>query len=388
MVYAVLVASAFLIEVAMNVPLGSLPLALVRMHVPAGEIALVLGAGPIAALLVSVPIGGLADRFGRLPTIRIAACLCVLSVGMLAFVHDPLLIGLIMAIRGVAITAYVTAEFAYASAVVAPERAVSATATLGMVGNLSFATAPAAGFWLWQHGIEGEQFVWSAGVALAGALILSGLPAETMRAVRRSRKIFMRSVWLPAITFLVACSLAGGVNGALAIVTFHQRGIANGALLFTALASTTFALRFFAGRLVDRFGPRQMAIPTAVAQCTGALLAAHAHTPLAVVVAGLCMGIAWSAVVPVGIGLLFERSSPGTRGAAMGSYNLAFSIGMTAGSIVAAAAAAFGGGYTLAMSLCAAASLIALPWLFLAGPARPPRSLRPLLLLSHGSVRG
>ncbi len=147
MAYAVLVASAFLIEVALNTPMGSLPLALVGDHVPASAIALVVGAGPIAALAVSVPIGGLADRFGRLPTIRIAACLCMLSVGALAYVHDPLLDWLIMAVRGMAITAYVTAEFAYASAIVAPERAVSATATLGMVGNLSFATAPAAGYW-------------------------------------------------------------------------------------------------------------------------------------------------------------------------------------------------------------------------------------------------
>jgi MFS family permease len=254
---------------------------------------------------------------------------------------------------------------------------------LGWFGNLSFATAPAAGFWLWQHGIEREQFLWSAGVALVGALILSRLPAETGRRVRRSRKIFMRSVWLPAIAFLVACSLAGGVNGALAIVTFHQRGISNGALLFTALASTTFALRFFAGRLVDRFGPRTIAIPTAVAQCVGVLLAARADAPVAVIIAGMCMGIAWSAVVPVGIGLLFERSSPGTRGAAMGSCNLAFSIGMTVGSILAAAAAAWGGGYTLAMSICAATSLVALPWLFFAGRARPSRTLALRLTVSR-----
>jgi MFS family permease len=377
MVYAILVASAFLIEIALNVPLGSLPLALVRDGVSPGEIALIVGAGPIAALAVSVPIGGLADRFGRLPTIRIAACLCVVSIGALAYVTDPLLNGVLMAIRGIAITAYVTAEFAYASAVVAPERAVSATATLGMVGNLSFATAPAAGFWLWEHGIERQQFLWAACFALLGALILVRLPAELTRHARRSRKIFIRSAWLPAIAFLVACSLAGGVNGALAIVTFHERGIANAALLFTAMASTTFALRFFAGRLVDRFGPRVVAIPTAIIQCTGALLAAHAHSPIAVIVAGACTGVAWSAVVPVGIGLLFERSSTGTRGAAMGSYNLAFSIGATGGSLIAAAAAAWGLGYAFAMSLCAASSLIALPWVLL---SRPTRSARPTSL--------
>jgi MFS family permease len=382
MVYAVLVASAFLIEVALNIPLGSLPLALVGEHVPAGAIALIVGAGPIAALAVSVPIGGLADRFGRLPTIRVAAALCALSIGALAYVHDPLLDGIIMALRGVAITAFVTAEFAYISAVVAPERAVSATATLGMVGNLSFATAPAAGFWLWQHGILREQYLWAAALALLGALILIRLPAETARRVHRSRKIFMRSAWLPAIAFLVACSLGGGVNGALAIVTFHQRGIANGALLFTAMASTTFVLRFFAGRLVDRFGPRKIAVPTAIVQCAGALLAAHARTPAEVIVAGLLGGVAWSAVVPVGIGLLFERSSKGTRGAAMGSYNLAFSIGMTGGALVAAAAAAWGPGYPLAMSLCAAAAIVTLPLLFLARPARPPR-LTPWRLAAH-----
>jgi MFS family permease len=117
-------------------------------------------------------------------------------------------------------------------------------------------------------------------------------------------------------------------------------------------------------------------------QCGGALLAAHARTPGEVIVAGLFLGVAWSAVVPVGIGLLFERSSPGTRGAAMGSYNLAFSIGMTAGSLIAAAAAAWSSGYAPAMSLCAAASLAALPWLFFAGPARPARRIA-LRLAAH-----
>lgn len=370
MVYAVLIMSAFLIEIALNTPLGSLPLALIGDRVPPAAIALIVGAGPIAALAVSIPIGGLADRFGRLPTIRVAAILCVLSIGALAFVRDPIANGAIMAIRGIAITAYVTAEFAYASSIVAPERAASATATLGMVGNLSFATAPAIGFWLWQHGIHREQYLAAAVVAAVGTLILSRLPRETGRRGRRSRKIFIRSAWIPAIVFLVACSLSGGVNAALAIVTFHQRGIANGALLFTAMATATFVLRFFASRVVDRYGPRVVAIPTAIVGCAGALLAAHAQTALQVVFAGACSGIAWSAVVPVGIALLFERSSKGTRGAAMGSYNLALNIGVTAGSIVAAVAAATGGGYTLAMSLCAAASVVALPLLLRTRPTR------------------
>jgi len=374
MAYAVLIVSALLIDMALNLPLGSLPLALARNGVPAGAIALIIGAGSIAALAASVPIGGLADRFGRLPTIRIAGAVCALSMISLAFVSDPVLNGTIMAIRGIAITAYGTAEFAYASSIVAPERAVSATSSLGMVANLSFATAPAIGYWLWQHGIERSQYAWGGALALAGAVILFNLPKEKGRRVRRSRKIFMRSAWLPTITYLVACSLQGGVNGALAVLTFHQRGIGNAALLFTAMAGTTFALRYVAGRMVDRFGPRIVAIPTALMQAAGALLAAHAHTPADVVLAGVCLGVAWAAVVPVGIGLFFERSSKGTRGAAMGSYSFAFGIGGTAGALLASGAAIFGGGYTAAMTVCAVSSILALPWVLASGEGRPART--------------
>lgn len=375
MAYAVLVLSALLIDFAINMPLGSLPLALAADGVPLGLVALIVGAGPIASLAVSVPIGGLTDRFGRLPTIRIAAFLCAVAMTLLAFVHAPLLTGAIMALRGIAITAYVTAEFAYASSIVAPERAVSATATLGMVGNLSFATAPALGFWLWDHGVGRQQYIGAGLAALLGLAVLVRLPAETGRRVRRSRRIFMRSAWLPAITYLIACTLQSGVNAALAVLTFHDRGIANGALLFSAMATTTFGLRYFAGRAVERFGPRRMAVPTALFQCAGAALAAYAHSSLSVIVAGLFLGVAWSAVVPVGIGLFFERSSKGTRGAAMGSYALAFSIGSTAGSLLAAIAAALGAGYTGAMVVCAVASIFAVPWV-LTSRGASPRDIR------------
>src|SRR5471030_1925835 len=128
MAYAILLISALLVDIAFNMPLGSLPIALSRQGVPLGAIALIVGAGSIAALAASVPIGGLADRFGRLPTVRIAAVVCGLAMMSLSFVTDPLLNGVIMGVRGIAATAYVTAEFAYASAIVAPERAVSATA--------------------------------------------------------------------------------------------------------------------------------------------------------------------------------------------------------------------------------------------------------------------
>lgn len=49
----------------------------------------------------------------------------------LAFLHGPIWGGLLMALRGFAMMAYVTGEFAYVTEIVPPERSVSAVSTLG-----------------------------------------------------------------------------------------------------------------------------------------------------------------------------------------------------------------------------------------------------------------
>ncbi len=380
MAYAVLVVSALLFELALNLPIGTMPLALVADGTPTTAVAIAMGSGMFAALLVSLPLGALVDRVGRLPTIRASAGLGILALFGLAFAHGPVLGGLLLGVRSIALVAYMTAEFAYAGELASKDRAVSGVSTLGMIGNLTFAIAPAASVFLWQHGVHREQYAWACGLALCGAACLFLLPAKHDVRVRGAKRppIVMHPRWYPAVGFALACTLQGGVNGSLAILTFHQRGIVNGAAIFTASALTSFALRYPAGRLVDRFGPRAVAIPTAVVQGVGCVLAASAHSLAAVVVAGMCLGTAWAAVVPVALGLLFEHSSSRTRGAAMGAYNLAFSIGAAGGAVLATLATLAGGGYSFAIALCALGPLAVLPYVLRSrGVAQRPARLLP-----------
>jgi MFS family permease len=371
MAYAVLVVSALLFELALNIPVGTMPLALTAEGAPAAQVAIAMGCGMFAALLVSLPAGALTDRFGRLLTIRIAAWMGVASLTGMYFAHGPLWSGLLLALRSAAIVAYMTAEFAYAAELAGKGRAVSGVATLGMIGNLTFASAPALGVFLWQHGVGREQYGFGALIAAAGPLCLFALPARHDIRARGSKRapIVMHPRWLPATAFILAMTLQGGVNGSLAVLTFAGRGIVNGAAIFSASALTAFVLRYPAGRLVDRFGPRAAAVPTAVFQVAGCLLAANAHTLSAVIVAGVCLGIAWGAVVPVALGLLFEHSSTHTRGAAMGAYNLAFNSGAALGALIATISSLTGEGYALAITLCALAPVAVLPYV-LRAPAR------------------
>jgi MFS family permease len=288
-----------------------------------------------------------------------------LSIFGMAFLRGPVWGGVLMGLRGFAMMSYVTAEFAYVAEIVPSGRSVSAVSTLGMIANFVFAFAPAIAVWLWHNGLAREQFVYGGALALAGGVVLLFLPQRhDVRSRQRSRLILMRSVWLPAMAFLTATAMQSGVNTALAVVTFTQRGITNGALIFTSMALVTFALRYPAGRLVEKYGPRVVTIPIVVSQVVGCVLAATAYDPLHVLIAGAFLGAAWSAVVPVGVALFFEQSSPRTRGVAMGTYNLSFAIGTSTGALLAALLTRFGYSYGIAISACALAPLVAVPWLF------------------------
>jgi MFS family permease len=175
------------------------------------------------------------------------------------------------------------------------------------------------------------------------------------------RRVMLRKTWTPAILFALACAMQGGVNGSLAVLTFHDRGIANGATIFSASALTTVLFRYPAGRLVEIFGPRKIAIPTALFQVAGCLLASQAHTLFFVIAAGACLGVGWSSIVPVALALLFEQSSARTRGAAMGAYNFSLGSGAAIGAGVATIVTMLGHGYTEAMVTCAVAPVLALP---------------------------
>jgi MFS family permease len=334
-----------------------------------------MGSGMVAALLASLPLGILVDRAGRLPVMKVTAITGAASLLGLTFVRGAPGDSALLALRSIVFIGFMTAEFAYAGDLASPDRAVSTVATLGMVGTLTYAVAPAAGIELWQHGVGREQYAWAAALALAGFGLLWALPPDRLRAPRPAkRQVLLRPEWEPAVAFGLTAVLQAGVNGSLAVLTFHDRGIANAAALFSASAISVFALRYAVGRLIERLGPRPFALAVAVAQLAACLLAARAHTLSEVILAGILLGIGWAGGTPVMIALLFETTTGQTRGAAMGAYNFASNAGASLGAVLATLATLTGGGYALAITIAGLAPFSVMPFIL---RSRPPG--RPLL---------
>ncbi len=213
MTYAILLLCAFCLEVTLNLPVGSLPLALESEGCTREQIAMAMGSGMFTALIVSIPIGALVDRIGRLATMRLAVLASFITMGALTFLHGALWAAVLMALRSISLCAFMTAEFAYGSTIVPKERAISSTATMGIIGNFCFAIAPAMAVYLWQKGCLREQYLWAEIFIVVGALLLTKLPEKhDMKITSASKKrIMMRRTWVPAILFATSCALQGGV---------------------------------------------------------------------------------------------------------------------------------------------------------------------------------
>lgn len=348
-----------------NIVWGSMPLALVKEGASTSCTSIAMGCGMFAALLVSLPVGMMVDRLGRLLVLRISAFTSVLVMIAMGYTRGLIAGCLQMALCEAALVAYMTAQFAYASNLFAKKHAVSAVGAMGIIGNVAFATGPALGVWLWQHGIHREQYIYASVLNVVALVLVMTLPSKyDVRVATSRRRILFRPAWLPAMTYVLACTLVGGVNAALAVLTFQARGIANGALIFTASALTTVIFRYPAGRLVEKLGAKPMTVPTAIIQGCGCVLASQAKDSLSVIFAGICLGTAWAAVVPIGLALFFESSSQRSRGIAMGSYNLAFGSGASIGALIATIATMIGMGYTQAILCCALMPCLAVICIF------------------------
>lgn len=145
MTYTLLFVAALLAEMASSIPMGSMPLALFGEGASESQISIVMGSGMFAGLLVSIPVGILVDRVSRILVMKVSLVVCALALVVMGLLHGVLAAYLEMAMRALGVIAFMTAQFAYVSAMFSGERKVSAVSSMGIVGNIAFAIGP--GFW-------------------------------------------------------------------------------------------------------------------------------------------------------------------------------------------------------------------------------------------------
>ena len=304
---------------------------------------LALAAYAIPILLISIPVGHLADRIGRRPLLLGGLLLTGLGSIVIALsgALPPLLIG--RTVQGVGATLSWVAALALVSDLARPGRKGEALGFAFAANSLGAVGGPALG------GIVGgtvsfeAPFFLVAGIALvifaAGFTVLPRVSASAVAAPRgRTGTIgflLRPAALVPAVVSATGATALGLIDFVVPLDLDRRLGITATAIgvIFAAIALIDAAAAPPAGKAGDRLGRRPVALAgTLTIAASGVLLATLGG------IAGACVALA---ILAIGLSIAFAASAPWLdetfgeldRGLAYGGLNLIFALGYTLGPL-------------------------------------------------------
>ena len=294
---------------------------------------------------ISRPFSGkLADTVGRVPVMVIGSLVCVvcsllypLTSSVAAFLALRLLHGFSTGFKP-------TGTAAFLADLIPAERRGEAMGILGIAGSLGMAAGPAAGAYIaeWQ-GLD-TMFIASSGVALLSVLVMIQM-GETLPVAQRQRfrpgllriqprDILEPAVFGPSLVMLLTVLPFGIVLTLIPDLSDHL-GLPNRGAFFTVFTVASLAIRFFAGRVSDRYG-RVVVLKVSSAMLVVALgLIATATTPFALLSAAVVFGVAVGMNSPTVFAWAIDWAYDEHRGRALATAYLALEIGIGTGALMA-----------------------------------------------------
>jgi MFS family permease len=200
----------------------------------------------------------------------------------------------------------------------------------GIGATLGFAVVAAAGF--------GVLFTSAIAAALLTVVLFLGLHGRTDGLVPSVPLSRLPRLARPVVVPVLACGLLAFVGSSLVLILpllGEEASVENPGLFYLASAVSGVVARVGTGRLSDRLGRAQVAIP-GLALLTLSLVALVAGADIGVVafiVAGAVYGLAVAAAMPAIQALILDRSPVDQRGMSSAGMGMALDVGFASGSL-------------------------------------------------------
>jgi predicted MFS family arabinose efflux permease len=206
----------------------------------------------------------------------------------------------------------------------------------GIANSIAFILGPAGGLAAVARTGYAALFLLAAGVAALGLVCIWLLPLPARKASPPARlprlgDIFSRAALLPSAILFFLYLPYGSLISFIPIVA-TQRGLTNPGLFFTVYAAAMLLVRSKAGEISDRHGRAAVILPGMVIAAVSLVVLALAPGPAGILAGGAIFGIAFGMVQPTLMALVVDRVSPAERGKAMGTFYVAWELGVAAGA--------------------------------------------------------
>jgi MFS transporter, DHA1 family, tetracycline resistance protein len=312
--------------------------------------------------LAGAPLwGALSDRIGRRPVLLLTLAANVIASLALAFIHTPVALAVSRIVSGLA-AGNISTAFAYVTDITDDRSRPKALGMLGVAFAMGFILGPAFGGILTKIGADRSDIrpiALAAAVLSAAALIgtffflRESLTAELKaRAVERAKtsrrgdlvaRPGLRELFGATLVLLAATSMLQVVFPlwAAARLGIGPVGVGN---MYAALALVSAAMQGgVIGPLTRRFGEATIVRASFILAAIGFVLVIPATTVWMTVLALIPYAVGTSLFGPSISSLISKRAEAQERGAALGVYQGAASLGRVIGPFTASGIAKFTG---------------------------------------------
>jgi MFS family permease len=316
-----------------------------------GALSSVIG---LTHLFSSMPIGVISDRVGRKLVITAGMILSALAAMAYALSPTPLWLFPSRIVDGLAMVSSFFMGFAYLGDIVAPEEWGLAYGLYTTSMGAGFTVGPILGAAVAERYDIAGSYLAAAGLALLGAAIAAGGLKRITTSGENKHSATRRPPWSGARDMLRQPRILAGSLGNLmmsmsfgaAVVSFFPIYAAQ-LLVPSVVINSMYSARAF-GSTLARLPTGAMAsrVPVRFLMYAALALAMVAHFLMAQVnsspLLGLLLimeGVAYGGFLTSGQIFVAENSTPSSRGAAVGVYSTAGSLGSTVSAIILGAVA-------------------------------------------------
>jgi MFS family permease len=295
------------------------------------QLGIVIGATSVSAIAARLAIGREIDRRGRRIFLSLGVAVGALASLAYPFFHGiaPLLV--LRLFHGISIASFYPAAAALIVDITPRARRGEALSYFSMLLYAAYAVGPAIGEFLVTEAGFTAAFLGAAAVAGAGLAVSAAIkepPRETTQLA--DLPLIHRAAAFPALVLGLA-ALAYAALGTFVPLYVSHEGSGDSRYFFLALSIATLAVRSFVGRLVDRYRPSALVVPS-ILLCAASLFTIATSARQAVLITGAVLfGMGWGGLFPGLLNFTIDRVRPEERGSAMGTFTAAFDAVFGAG---------------------------------------------------------
>ena len=309
---------------------AALPLYLKDLGAAQGRIGLEVGLGNATALLATLLLGPVINRYGSERFLRLGGLTYLVTAAGMLLIGQEGAVAFFRALQGIGMALIMPAALTLGTNL-APERKATAIGTLGVANTLGLAIGPPVGLSLYGRSGAIGLFLPAALASVLGLLSTLLVPAMARPAEQPLGFGFDR-IWIPPLLGnLLFAVYFGGILAYLPLDLRQLHG-PNAGIFFTADAIGVLLLRVPTGILADRSGSFLPKLIGLVITLPGIGILAFAPSILTLALSGCATGVGAGLFITGIMADLSNLSTAVNRGTAMALASASFSAGIFGGS--------------------------------------------------------